>query len=173
MAAGATPLDPWNQPPADLWWPPGTAGDLLRSRHSVVPVLGAGFSRAAGLPLGWELARWLATHHTAYGGRAFDPGQADDCVAVGSWIVGPLDPDQRQRSLALRGEHPRRWTARRKCRRMFGYSAALKTIRCTSAGRSHATGAGNAGPVGNAISNAQAAASATTNLRGPMDDPRG
>jgi hypothetical protein len=104
MVSTAITIDPWNEPPADLWWPPGPAGELLRSRHSVVPVVGAGFSRGAGLPLGWELARWLTANHEPWGGGAFDPQHADNCVAVAGEIVGPLDRDQHERSLALREE---------------------------------------------------------------------
>jgi hypothetical protein len=40
-----------------------------------------------------------------------------------------------------RSGQPRRATARRKCRRMFGYSAALKMSRCTPSGRTHSRAA--------------------------------
>jgi hypothetical protein len=98
------PLDPWNQPPPGLWWPPHPAGELLRARHSVVPVLGAGFSAGAGLPLGPELAQWLAATFPAFDGRPLDPSLATNCVLVASEIVGPPDEDQLKRSLALRAK---------------------------------------------------------------------
>jgi hypothetical protein len=104
MASGAMPLDPWNQPPPGLWWPPHPAGELLRARHSVVPVLGAGFSAGAGLPLGPELAQWLAATFPAFDGRPLDPSLATNCVLVASEIVGPPDEDQLKRSLALRAK---------------------------------------------------------------------
>ena len=40
-----------------------------------------------------------------------------------------------------RSGQPRRATARPKCRRMFGYSAALKMSRCTPSGRTHSRAA--------------------------------
>jgi hypothetical protein len=97
--------------PADVWWPPGEAGRVLRRAGRVVPVVGAGFSKLVGLPLASELGAWMAA--TLGGSANLDSTRLTDCKYVADEIVAtgvdPLDLRSQvaaQYDLSVRGTVP-------------------------------------------------------------------
>lgn len=93
----------WNRAPETTWWPPPPAGDLLRVARNVVPVVGAGFSARAGLPVGSQLGAWLAERFEAgHDGKALPVGRLGDCTYIASAIVGTSrSPGAKEREVLL------------------------------------------------------------------------
>ncbi len=86
------------------WWPPGFAGELLAAQPvDVIPVVGAGVSKQAGMPLGDELAHWLAAEMPAADGEEIASTIRNNPRTVADRIVGPADdPYAEARSVSLR-----------------------------------------------------------------------
>lgn len=75
------------------WWPSDEAALFLRSRDKVIPIVGSGLSRGAGLPAGEQLAAWLRALPEALAPPGLDFDFPDNCLEVGDLIVPERLPD--------------------------------------------------------------------------------